>query len=373
MEFSTMTAPAAEQVADALRSVRDPEKNADIVALGMVDGIAVRDGVVSFAIEVDPKRGPALEHLRLAAERAVAALPGVREVRAVLTAQRPAPAAAPPAAARPAPQRTGAPGVRRIVAVGSGKGGVGKSTVAVNLALGLAAEGLRTGILDADVYGPSVPRMLGLSGKPEPVGRTGMAPLRAHGLQAMSVGFLVEEGQAAIWRGPIVQNALLKMLRETAWDGLDVLVVDLPPGTGDVQITLAQQVALDGAVVVSTPQDIALIDARRAVAMFRRVEIPILGVVENMSHFRCPCCGERTDLFGHGGARAEAEAQGVPFLGEIPLALAIRETSDAGAPVVASAPDGPEAQAFRAVARGVALALRDGADARRPPPRIVYD
>jgi len=367
-----MAEPAAEQVADALRTVVDPEKNADIVSLGMVEGVSVRDGVVSFAIAVDPGRGPSLEPLRLAAERAVAALPGVRGVRAVLTAERGgAPPPGPgPAAGRPA--RAGAPGVRRIVAVGSGKGGVGKSTVAVNLALGLAAEGLRTGILDADVYGPSVPRMLGISGRPEPVGRTGMAPLRAHGLQAMSVGFLVDEGQATIWRGPIVQNALLKMLRETAWEDLDALVVDLPPGTGDVQITLAQQVALDGAVVVSTPQDIALIDARKAIAMFRRVEVPILGVVENMSHFRCPRCGERTDLFGHGGAREEASRQGVPFLGEIPLALAVRETSDAGAPVVASAPDGAEAQAFRAVAREVAAALAGETPARRPP-RIVYD
>ncbi|MCW5716932.1 MAG: Mrp/NBP35 family ATP-binding protein, partial [Bauldia sp.] len=270
--------------------------------------------------------------------------------------------------------KAGVPGIGAIIAVASGKGGVGKSTTAVNFALALQANGLAVGLLDADVYGPSVPRLLGLTGRPELVSGRTMKPMEAYGIKAMSMGFLVDEGTPMIWRGPMVISALTQMLREVAWGALDVLVVDMPPGTGDAQLTMAQQVPLAGAVIVSTPQDLALIDARKGLAMFQRVEVPVLGIVENMSTFICPHCGTETQLFGHGGARHEAETLGVPFLGEVPLHIAIRETSDAGTPVVATDPDGPHAAAYRAIAaRAWAEVARVRADGRRAPPRIVID
>jgi ATP-binding protein involved in chromosome partitioning len=263
--------------------------------------------------------------------------------------------------------------VRHIIAVASGKGGVGKSTTAINLALALSANGLKVGVLDADIYGPSLPRLIGLSGKPETIDGKILKPMERWGLKVMSIGFLVAEETAMIWRGPMVVSAITQMLREVAWGDLDVLVVDMPPGTGDAQLTMAQQVPLAGAVIVSTPQDLALIDARRGVAMFRKVEIPVLGIVENMSYFVCPHCGGRSDVFGHGGARHEAERIGVPFLGEIPLELKIRETSDAGLPVVATEPAGPHAAIYRAIADTVADSLAAGAGRRRPPPAIVIE
>jgi ATP-binding protein involved in chromosome partitioning len=369
-----MAGPTQEQVLAALRAVRDPDRGGDVVALGMVSGLAASDGRVTFAIEVDPRRGPALEPLRQAAERAVAAVPGVTHVTAVLTAQRPA--AAPP----PVPGGGGAkgtnrvelPGVRAIVAVASGKGGVGKSTTAANLALGLAAEGLRVGLMDADIYGPSMPRMMGITSKPRATDRKTLEPPVAYGVKVMSMGFLVAEDAPTIWRGPMVQGALVQMLRDVEWGDLDVMIVDMPPGTGDAQLTMAQQVPLAGAVIVSTPQDIALLDARKGLNMFRRVDVPVLGIVENMSYFCCPNCGHRTDIFGHGGARAEAGRLGVEFLGEVPLHISIRETSDGGHPIVVADPEGEHAQAFRRIARRV----RDKVLAARETPampRIVME
>ena len=237
-----------------------------------------------------------------------------------------------------------------MIAVASGKGGVGKSTTAVNLALGLRDLGMTVGILDADIYGPSMPRLLAIKGRPEMLGGRMLRPMESYGMKAMSIGFLIEEETPMIWRGPMVMSAITQMLREVDWGKLDVLVVDMPPGTGDAQLTLAQQVPLAGAVIVSTPQDLALIDARRGIAMFRKVDVPVLGVVENMSYFLCPHCGERTEIFTHGGARKEAERLGVPFLGEVPLVVEIRETSDAGLPIVATQPDSPHAKIYREIA-----------------------
>jgi ATP-binding protein involved in chromosome partitioning len=303
----------------------------------------------------------------------VRAIPGVTTVMVALTAERKAGAAPPPPptpsrgtpgvqpvhAHKPPPQggaqspmarQSEIPGVAAVIAVASGKGGVGKSTTALNLALGLRDLGLKVGLLDADIYGPSVPRLTGLHEKPELNEERKMIPLRRFGLAIMSIGFLVEEETAMIWRGPMVMSAVTQMLREVAWGQLDVLVVDMPPGTGDAQLTLAQNVPLKGAVIVSTPQDLSLIDARRGLAMFKKVNVPVLGIVENMSYFQCPQCGTKSDIFGHGGARHEAEKLGVPFLGEIPLHMAIRATSDAGTPVVDSEPDGPHAAIYRAIA-----------------------
>jgi ATP-binding protein involved in chromosome partitioning len=353
----------------ALRAVQDPASGRDIVAAGLVDSLAVRDGLVHLALRTDRARAAAMEGVRRAAEALLAQQPGVTNAAVVLTAHRaePPPPAAPsrPAAAAKALL----PEVSHIVAVASGKGGVGKSTTAVNLAVALAQQGHRVGLLDADIYGPSLPRMLGVDRKPET--RDGMmVPLQAWGLSAMSIGFLINADQAMIWRGPMVMGALEQMMGQVHWGALDILVVDMPPGTGDAQLTMAQKVSLSGAVIVSTPQDIALIDARRGVRMFEKTLVPVLGLVENMSVFSCPNCGHRTELFGHGGARREAEALGIPFLGEVPLLLDIRTTSDAGTPICASAPDSPAAQAFAAIARRV----WDGLAAPAPAaPRIMMD
>jgi len=376
-----MAAVTERQILDALRQVRDPERGGDIVSLNMVSGMVIRDGNVGFAIEVEPERGPHLEPLRKAAEAAVEALPGVVSVTAVLTAEsrppagRPVPHAHAHAQGGPAAQaqRRGAvPGVGAIIAVASGKGGVGKSTVAANLALGLRANGLKVGVLDADIYGPSMPRMLGISGKPTMIDAKTIRPMENYGLECMSIGFLVPEDTAMIWRGPMVMSALNQMLRDVAWGELDIMVVDLPPGTGDAQLTMAQQVPLAGAVIVSTPQDIALIDARRGLSMFQKVDVPVLGIIENMSYFLCPHCGERSEIFSHGGARREAERLGCEFLGEVPLDLAIRETSDEGRPITVSDPGSPYALLFREIATKV-WAKVSGEGARPVPPRIVIE
>src|SRR5437763_1319394 len=374
-----------QQILDALSQVRDPEKGGDIVSLGMVSGLVVRDGNVGFAIEVEPERGPRLEPLRRAAEQAVEALPGVLSVSAVLTAEakpRGAPAA-PRATGAAAPASGGAaagknalaPGVRAIVAVASGKGGVGKSTVASNLALAMKANGLSVGVLDADIYGPSMPRMLGISGRPSSSDGKMLRPMQNYGLKCMSIGFLVPEDTPMIWRGPMVMSALKQMLGEVAWGELDIMIVDMPPGTGDAQLTMAQQVALAGAVIVSTPQDISLIDARKGLNMFKKVDVPVLGIIENMSYFLCPHCGERSDIFSHGGARREAERLGTDFLGEIPIDLAIRETSDEGRPMVVSQPDSPYSRTFRDIAARVWQKVSGEAEtpARRAAPRIVIE
>ncbi|MEC8318016.1 MAG: Mrp/NBP35 family ATP-binding protein [Pseudomonadota bacterium] len=362
----------------ALATVIEPDSGRDVVSLKMVSGLVVKDGNVGFSLEVDPARGEALEPLRQAAEAAVFALDGVSSVTAVLTAHSAGGESAAPAA--PPRGATGAgggcarapllPDVGAIIAVASGKGGVGKSTVACNLALGLARLGLSVGLLDADIYGPSLPRMMGATGRPstDDAGKT-LIPMAAHGLKCMSIGFMVAEDSPMIWRGPMVMSALEQMLRDVAWGALDVLVVDMPPGTGDAQLTMAQRVPLAGAVIVSTPQDIALLDARKGLNMFRKVNVPVLGIVENMSFFHCPKCGERSDIFGHGGARADAEAYGVDFLGEVPLHMAIRSAGDGGAPIVVGAPESPEATAFMTVAAAVRDRL--GA-ARKPAPSITF-
>ena len=361
-----------DDVLRALDQVIDPVSGRSVVQENMIGGLVVRDGHVGFAVEVPPARGPQSEPLRAACEAAVAKLPGILSVTAVLTAHQgaspsPAPSQRPPHQTPPQPQ--GIPGVANIIAVASGKGGVGKSTVAVNLALGLSKLGLKVGLLDADIYGPSLPRLLDIRHKPETDGKK-IKPIEKFGLKTMSIGFLVKEDEAMIWRGPMVQSALTQMLNDVLWGPLDVLVLDMPPGTGDAQLTIAQRAPLKGAVIVSTPQDIALIDARKGIAMFKKTQVPILGVVENMSVFVCPDCGHSHHIFGHGGARETAEKVGAPFLGEIPLVPLIRETSDAGTPVMVAAADGPEALAFLAVAEKVAAALKV---ADRPAPRIIFE
>ncbi len=377
-----MAEVSEDDVRAALGRVIDPDKGADVVSLGMISGLVVRQGNIGFALEVDPAEGVAKEPLRKACEEAVFALPGVTSVTAALTAHREAPgdrpASAPPSAAPQA--AVGAKpvidGVAAIIAVASGKGGVGKSTTAVNLALALAALGRRVALLDADIYGPSIPRMMGITGRPSSPDGKRLRPMQNYGVKCMSIGFLIEEDTPMIWRGPMVMSALEQMLRDVDWaDGdapVDVMVVDLPPGTGDAQLTMAQRVPITGAVIVSTPQDIALLDARKGLNMFRKVEVPVFGVVENMSYFLCPSCGERAEIFGHGGARETAEKLGADFLGEVPLHIAIRETSDGGHPIVVSDPKSAHAEAYLAIARKVADQIDAAlAGAGAQGPRIV--
>ena len=360
-----------QQVLDSLSRVVSP-RGVALTNANVLSAISVTDGKVFFSINVDAAEARAWEDVRAQAEAAVRAIPGVTTAMIALTAERkpgspsaaPAPhrhahgpgvqpvsAHRPPqgAAASPMSRQAEIPGVAAVIAVASGKGGVGKSTTALYLALGLRDLGLRVGLLDADIYGPSVPRLTGIKEKPQLDDNRKMIPIQRFGLAIMSIGFLVEENTAMIWRGPMVMSAITQMLRDVAWGTLDILVVDMPPGTGDAQLTLAQNVPLKGAVIISTPQDLSLIDARRGLAMFRKVNVPVLGIVENMSYFQCPHCGTRSDIFGHGGARHEAERLGVPFLGEIPLHMSIRTTSDAGNPVVASEPEGPHAAIYRAI------------------------
>ncbi|WP_280795803.1 Mrp/NBP35 family ATP-binding protein [Mesorhizobium sp. WSM3224] len=399
-----MMAVTKESVIERLKTVNGPDFTGNIVDLGMVSEIFIADSKVFFSITVPAARAQELEPLRTAAERAVKAIPGVANAVVALTAEkkgggmeapvrpRPAPGpssqAAPPRPApqvapqRPAPHapasqshgRRGVPGIDAIIAVASGKGGVGKSTTAVNLALGLAANGLKVGVLDADIYGPSMPRLLNIHGRPQTVDGKVLKPMQNYGLKVMSMGFLVDEETPMIWRGPMVMSALTQMLREVEWGSLDVLVVDMPPGTGDAQLTMAQQVPLAGAVIVSTPQDLALIDARKGLNMFKKVDVPLLGIVENMSYFLAPDTGKRYDIFGHGGARREAERLGVTFLGEVPLEMGIRESSDAGAPVVASKPDGAEAKIYRDIATKVwERVLQERGAAEAAVPSIVFE
>jgi ATP-binding protein involved in chromosome partitioning len=363
-----------QDVLNALQSVSGPDGKTPLPQTGAIAGLSVKDSKVYVSIAVDPGQAAAMEGMRMAAEKAVRGLSGVANALVSLTAEKP-PAAANAAPAHghahpqpQAPRSIGIPGVERIIAVASGKGGVGKSTTTVNLALSLAALGWRIGILDLDIFGPSLPRLLGIHEAPESEGRR-IKPLTAFGVKAMSIGFMVGEEDAMIWRGPMVMAAVQQMLRDVAWGELDCLVIDMPPGTGDAQLTLAQTVPLAGSVIVSTPQDLALIDARRGVAMFGKVDVPILGVVENMSYFLCPHCGGRSDIFAHGGARHEAEKMGVPFLGEVPLEMSIREHADSGKPIVVTDPEGPYAGAYRAIAEKVKAALEKGR--ARQAPKIV--
>lgn len=394
-----------DQILAALKGVKGPDLSSNIVSLGLVSEVVINKGKVYFAISVDPARATELEGLRQAAATIVEGLPGVTSAMVTLTADRKpgaaaaspvsAPSAAPasskadPASSKAAPasaprsappaspagrQGTGGiPGIRNIIAVASGKGGVGKSTTAINFALALKDQGLKVGILDADIYGPSMPRLMGLSGQPQQLAGNKLDPMRRHGLKVMSMGFLVDEDTPMIWRGPMVISAISQMLKDVAWGELDVLVVDMPPGTGDAQLTMAQQVPLAGAVIVSTPQDLALIDARKGLNMFTKVNVPVLGIVENMSTFICPHCGSRSDIFGHGGARQEAEKLGVPFLGEVPLTMAVRETSDSGEPVVVSDPDSEVSKAYRDIAQAAWAEIERASSDARPAPKIVME
>ena len=379
-----------EDVIERLKTIKGPDFEGDIVSLGLVSDIFIADSKVFFSITVPAARAKELEPLRAAAERVVKEMPGIAGAMVALTAEkkgggmaapvpprpaapaaRPAPATHPPHGAQPG--KRGVPGIDAIIAVASGKGGVGKSTTAVNLALGLQAKGLNVGVLDADIYGPSMPRLLNIHGRPQTADGKILQPMENFGLKVMSMGFLVDEETPMIWRGPMVMSALTQMLREVQWGPLDILVVDMPPGTGDAQLTMAQQVPLAGAVIVSTPQDLALIDARKGLNMFKKVDVPLLGIVEIMSYFIAPDTGKRYDIFGHGGAKREAERLGVTFLGQVPLQMEIRETSDTGAPVVASKPEGAEAKIYRDIATKVLERLREERAAAEAAPSIVFE
>ncbi len=375
-----------ESVLERLRSIRGPDDDRDIVRRGMVSDIVIADASVMFSITVPAERAAAFEPMRQAAETAVGSMVGVDKVMVALTAERrggapqrtppqqpPPPAGAPGGRPAASSSKPDIPGVGAIIAVASGKGGVGKSTTAANLALAMKANGLAVGILDADIYGPSMPRLMGISGRPKADANRMLAPLEAYDIKVMSMGFLVDEDTPMIWRGPMVVSALSQMLREVAWGELDAMIVDMPPGTGDAQLTMAQQVPLAGAVIVSTPQDLALIDARKGLNMFNRVDVPVLGLIENMSYFVCPHCGGRSDIFSHGGARREAEHLGVPLLGEVPLEMRIRETSDGGRPIVVDDPDGPFAGVYRDIATAVWEAVSGPGGGARPAPAIVIE
>lgn len=360
-----MSGLSKDAVVDVLRKIAHPDGRQDIVSAGWVGDVAVQsNGDVTVTLEVPAALGPQLEPLRKAAEMAVQGVSGVQKAAVILTAQREAPAPAPAAG----PAKLELPGVKKIIAVASGKGGVGKSTTAANLALAFARMGLKVALFDADIYGPSMPCMMGLSGlKPGSRGEK-IVPLENHGVKVMSIGFMIPDNSPVIWRGPMVMGALEQLLREVEWGELDVMVVDMPPGTGDTQLTMSQRVPLAGAVIVSTPQDIALLDARKGLAMFRKVEVPVLGMIENMSYYVCPQCGHREHVFSHGGAREAAQQLETDFLGEIPLDIKIREMADEGTPIVVADPQGPHALAYAEIARKVWEKV-DGS-AAKPRPRF---
>lgn len=371
-----MSAINEQSILECLEQIIDDKTGKNVVSLGILSGLVVKDGNVAFALEINPSEANEMEVLRKKCEDAVFSLNGVKSVSAVLTAEqappsRPAPEQSKPQTQQQPAQKPDVPGVRSIIAVASGKGGVGKSTCAVNIALGLQAQGLKVGMLDADIYGPSLPRMLGISGKPDSADGKKLLPMEKWGLKVMSMGFLVEEDTPMIWRGPMIMSALQQMVFDVTWGELDVLVIDMPPGTGDAQLTLAQKVPLTGAVIISTPQDIALIDARKGLNMFKKVDVPVFGIVENMSYFLCPSCGERSDIFGHGGARETAAELGTDFLGEVPLHMDIRQTSDAGTPITATEPDSAHAKIYRDLGKKVQEKI--GESLTTSGPRIVIE
>jgi ATP-binding protein involved in chromosome partitioning len=356
-------APSRTTILQALDKVRDPKSGQGLSMAGLVRGLLIREGRVGFMLEVAAADVPTYEAVRQEAEGVLAALPGVNRASVVLTAEDAAPtppplraavAEDPKAALRPAPTATKPAGVKRIIAVASAKGGVGKSTVAANLACAFARLGLRTGLMDADIYGPSIPTMMGVSGQPRMTADKKMIPAEAHGVKVTSIGLIVEADSAMIWRGPMASSAVSQLINEAAWGSLDVLVLDLPPGTGDILLTISQKVAMDGVVIVSTPQTVALADVRRGAAMFRKLEVPVLGVIENMAYFPDPTTGAPIEIFGRGGAQAMAAEIGAPFLGELPIDIALRQGGDTGATLVASAPDSATAQAFMAMAEQLA-------------------
>lgn len=385
--------PDRNAVLAALEAVQDPKSGQGLVSAGLVQGLVVAPGRAGFMIEAASGEAELYAEVRDAAERALKAVPGVTRAQVVLTAEK-APAPAPktvrmsrspqlsteaqaqlsPPRAPPASQKPAH--VRQVIAVASGKGGVGKSTVAANLACAFARLGYATGLLDADVYGPSVPRLLGLDAEPMMGPDKKLTPLEAHGVKAISIGNIVPEGAPMIWRGPMASSAVNQLLNDVAWGSaeapLHLLIIDMPPGTGDIQLTLAQKVAVDGAVIVSTPQEVALIDVRRGAAMFEKTATPILGVIENMAYFPDPATGAPIEIFGRGGARATAEALGAPFLGELPLDIDLRTGSDAGRPPVATDPDGDMAQRFLSMAEAIAARL-EALASDRPPPKIVVE
>ncbi|MBT6307820.1 MAG: iron-sulfur cluster carrier protein ApbC [Rhodospirillaceae bacterium] len=375
-----MTSLTEGHILKSLENVLDPATQKDLVTSGMVTGVVIKDGNVGFSIEVEPSRGAALEPMRKAAENAVASLKGVLSVTAVLTAHRSTNSQKQPKTQTQTNQdgtstqtnRDLAPNVKHIVAVASGKGGVGKSTTAINLAISFASIGLSVGILDADIYGPSLPRMMGINEKPTSIDGKVLEPIEKYNIKCMSIGFLVPEDSPTIWRGPMVMSALEQMLRDVNWGSLDIMVVDMPPGTGDAQLTMSQRVPLAGAVIVSTPQDIALLDARKGLNMFRKVDVPVLGIIENMSMFICPNCGETSNIFGHGGAKQEANDLAVDFLGEVPLHMDIRETSDAGTPVALKSPVGEHAVIYKSIASTIwSKLIRNTNAEQKIAPRIV--
>jgi ATP-binding protein involved in chromosome partitioning len=361
----------AELIQNELKRIAAPDGRGNIISAGLVSDILINGSEVTFALLADPARMKTMMQLQTAVENAVLAIPGVAKARVVLTAERSQKAGEQSSGQQS--RQNAVPGVKHLVAVASGKGGVGKSTTAINLALGLQTLGLKVAVLDADVYGPSMPKLFGLSGKPvaSDVAGKRMKPMSRFGVEVASIGFLVDEDTPMIWRGPMVMSALTQLLREVEWSETDVMIIDMPPGTGDAQLTLAQQTPLSGAVIVSTPQDLALIDARKGLNMFKKVNVPVIGIVENMSYFTCTKCGERHDIFGHGGARAEAARVGVPFLGEVPLDMNVRLRSDQGEPIVATEPDSQHSAIYRDIARQVWAAL-EGGNLLKPAPKISF-